>query len=111
MAGRIVSSVTMPTKRDIMETHGVNLVAGVPMNSRLSTGLLVGDIYSSLLCWVLVTLKDQPLYVDAAGDYVKSTRYAIGPSKGRKYIDNGRETVDFDRGPCRIVIYTKMLLN
>ena len=55
--------------------------------------------------------NDQPLYVDAAGDYVKNTRYAIGPSTGRENIDIGRATVHFDRGPGRIIIYTKMLLN
>jgi hypothetical protein len=54
---------------------------------------------------------NEPLYVDAAGDYVKSTRYAVGPSTGRENIDNGRATVDFDRGPCRIVICTKRSLN
>jgi hypothetical protein len=56
-------------------------------------------------------LNDQPLYVDAAGDYVKSTRYAVGPSTGRENIDNGRAIVDCDRGPCRIVICTKRSLN
>ena len=49
----------------------------------------------------------QPLYVDAAGDYVKSTRYAIGPSTGRENIDNGRAIVDFDRGPCMIALCTE----
>ncbi|KAJ8104742.1 hypothetical protein OPT61_g10596 [Boeremia exigua] len=41
----------------------------------------------------------QPLYVDADGNHVKNTRYAIGPLTGREYFDNGRGTVDFDRGP------------
>ena len=57
MADRIVSSGTMPTNRDIMETHGITLEARAAMNSKLSTGLSAGDICSSSLCWVLVTLK------------------------------------------------------
>ena len=55
--------------------------------------------------------NNHPLYVDAAGGYIKSARYSVGPSTGRENIDNGRATVDFDRGPCRILICTKRSLN
>ena len=56
-------------------------------------------------------LDDQPLYVDAKGDYIKSTCYAVGPSTGRENIDNGRATVSFDRGPCRVATRTTRSLN
>jgi hypothetical protein len=56
-------------------------------------------------------LDDQPLYVDAKGDHIKSTLYAVGPSIGRENIDNGRATVNFDIRPCRIATRTKRLLN
>lgn len=49
------------------------------------------------------TPDGQPLYVDAEGKHIKDTCYAIGPSTGRENLDNGRATVNFDRGPCKIV--------
>ncbi|KAF3005696.1 hypothetical protein E8E13_005421 [Curvularia kusanoi] len=45
------------------------------------------------------TPDNQPLYVDAKGNRVMSTHYAIGPSTGREFVDNGRVTAGFDRGP------------
>lgn len=57
------------------------------------------------------TLGDQPLYVDAEGNLVKSSCYAVGPSTGRENVDNGRATVSFDRGPCRVSTQTKISLD
>ncbi|QDS77893.1 hypothetical protein FKW77_000546 [Venturia effusa] len=45
------------------------------------------------------TPVDQPLYVDAKGNRIINTCYAIGLSTGREYFDSGRATVNFDRGP------------
>lgn len=45
---------------------------------------------------------NEPLYIDENGVDVIDARFAIGPSTGRELIDNGRATIDFDRGPCEI---------
>ncbi|KAJ8067351.1 hypothetical protein OCU04_004704 [Sclerotinia nivalis] len=39
------------------------------------------------------------LYTDANGVDITNAKFAIGPSTGRELIDNGRATIDFDRGP------------
>jgi hypothetical protein len=46
---------------------------------------------------------DSPLYTDADGAQVTDARFAIGPSTGREFIDDGRATIDFDRGPCKTI--------
>lgn len=46
---------------------------------------------------------NEPLYTDANGVDITDTKFAIGPSTGREFIDNKRMTIDFDRGPCKIV--------
>jgi len=43
---------------------------------------------------------DGPLYIDANGSETTDSAFVIGPSTGREMIDNKRDTVDFDRGPC-----------
>ncbi|XPS68903.1 hypothetical protein M3J09_001183 [Ascochyta lentis] len=45
------------------------------------------------------TPDGRPLYIDAKGNHIKDTRYAVGLSTGRENLDNGRATVNFDRGP------------
>lgn len=45
--------------------------------------------------------RDEPLYTDANGVDITDAKFAIGPSTGRESIDNGRATIDFDRGPCK----------
>jgi hypothetical protein len=47
------------------------------------------------------TTGNQPLYVDADGIEITDERFAVGPSTGRESIDNGRATINFDRGPCK----------
>jgi len=44
------------------------------------------------------------LYVDANGTYVLDEKFAIGPSTGREMVDNGRASIHFDRGPCKLPI-------
>ncbi|KAF2757486.1 hypothetical protein EJ05DRAFT_465617 [Pseudovirgaria hyperparasitica] len=41
------------------------------------------------------------LYVDADGHDIVDTKYAIGPSPGREWIDNGRVNIKLDRGPWK----------
>ena len=41
-----------------------------------------------------------PLYIDQYNVEVTNPWFAIGPSTGRGFIDEGRVDVDFDRGPC-----------
>lgn len=48
------------------------------------------------------TPSTQPLYVDANGDHIVNERFAVGPSTGRETLDNGRATINFHRGPCKI---------
>ena len=40
------------------------------------------------------------LYTDSNGTTTSDPRFAIGPSTGRSFIDDGRANVEFDRGPC-----------
>lgn len=41
------------------------------------------------------------------GSQVEEPRFAVGPSNSRYQLDDGRITVEFDRGPCRL----KMIFN
>ena len=49
----------------------------------------------------LETLHPKPLYTDHDGVEVMYSRFAIGPSTGRGFSDDGRSAVEFDRGPCK----------
>lgn len=42
-----------------------------------------------------------PLYTNSKGVDIVNSRFAIGPSTGRKFHDNERQTFEFDRGPCK----------
>ncbi|KAI9679362.1 MAG: hypothetical protein M1817_005384 [Caeruleum heppii] len=42
---------------------------------------------------------DSPLYTDQHGDEITNSKFAVGPSTAREFIDHGRATIDFDRGP------------
>jgi len=54
----------------------------------------------------LISRSDnETLYTDADGVDVNDSRFSIGPSTGREFIDNGRVGVDFDRGPCKSLSY------
>lgn len=44
----------------------------------------------------------KPVYVDTQGNHINDTQFAVGPSTGRENLDDGRATVTFDRGPCKI---------
>lgn len=49
----------------------------------------------------LVGPTDRPLYTDCHGVQVKDSKFAVGPSTGRGFNDDGRSTVHFDDGPCK----------
>lgn len=40
-------------------------------------------------------------YVDQDGTEIKDLRFAIGPSVGREFVDDGRCDAQYDRGPCK----------
>lgn len=42
------------------------------------------------------------ILVNEDGSQFEDDRFAIGPSTGRGFLDDGRIDVDFDRGPCKI---------
>jgi len=44
---------------------------------------------------------NQAVYTNVNGMDVTDSRFAIGPSTGRELFDNGRATVDLDKGPCK----------
>ena len=52
--------------------------------------------------------ENEYLYTDGNGIDIKDSRFAIGPSTGRELIDNGRATVEFDRGPCKFLSHLKL---
>lgn len=39
------------------------------------------------------------------GSQIEERRFAVGPSTGRSQLDYGRMAVDFDRGPCKLMLY------
>ncbi|KAK2762249.1 hypothetical protein FQN54_001259 [Arachnomyces sp. PD_36] len=43
--------------------------------------------------------REAPLYVDQNGAVVTSKRFAVGPSTGREFFDDGRASIEFNRGP------------
>ncbi|KAF2685338.1 hypothetical protein K458DRAFT_403544 [Lentithecium fluviatile CBS 122367] len=51
---------------------------------------------------------NKPLYVDADGINVVDERFAVGPSTGREFLDDGRATINFDRGPCKISVHNEI---
>jgi hypothetical protein len=40
-------------------------------------------------------------YIDVEGRKVSDPRFVVGPSTGRELFDDGRGTIEFDRGPCK----------
>lgn len=48
--------------------------------------------------------KVGPLYIDQQGESVTDERFAVGPSTGREFSDDGRASIAFDRGPCKILV-------
>lgn len=44
---------------------------------------------------------DGHLFTDSDGKEVRDERFAIGPSTGRDWIDEGRSSLKCDRGPCK----------
>lgn len=47
-----------------------------------------------------------PLYTKCGGVPITNPRFAVGPSVGRVHMDDGRSTVEFDRGPCKTCCQT-----
>ena len=45
-----------------------------------------------------------PLYVKTGGVPITNPRFVVGPSVGRVFMDDGRSTVEFDRGPCKTLL-------
>lgn len=43
------------------------------------------------------------------GSVTKSQRFAVGPSTGREFLDDGRMEMDSDRGPC-VTSYSAIFL-
>lgn len=43
---------------------------------------------------------DGPLFSDDLGKPITDSKFVIGPILGREWMDNGRATIDSDRGPC-----------
>jgi len=43
---------------------------------------------------------DGPLATDQHGDEIIDPKFAVGPSNGREFVDDGKASVGFDRGPC-----------
>jgi hypothetical protein len=48
--------------------------------------------------------QNEPLYVDPNGIDIIDENFAVGPFMGRESIDNGRATISFNRGPCKISV-------
>ena len=68
--------------------------------------------YGSLYYSSGLSDSDGCVLVKEDGTRVKERRFAIGPSTGRGFLDDGRITLAFDRGPCKLSnqIYQSYLL-
>ena len=51
-----------------------------------------------------VSSPNQPLYMNAMNVQITDQRFAVGPSTGREFIDDGRADIEFDRGPCKSIV-------
>lgn len=47
--------------------------------------------------------SDGCVLVKKDGSEAKEHRFAVGPSTGREFLDDGRLALDFDRGPCKML--------
>jgi hypothetical protein len=47
--------------------------------------------------------RGEPLYVNSDGVDITDDEFAVGPSMGREWIDDGRASVEMERGPCEDV--------
>lgn len=55
-----------------------------------------------------------PLYVDSAGNEVRSRKFGIGPTNHRSFFDFGKGDLDIGRGPCKFIsnlYYSPMLIH
>jgi hypothetical protein len=44
-----------------------------------------------------------PLYVDSAGNEMRSKKFGIGPTNDRSFFDFGKGELDIGRGPCKFI--------
>jgi hypothetical protein len=51
--------------------------------------------------------RDEATYVNANGNEIVDKNFAVGPSTGRESVDDGRATIEFDRGPCKTCVATQ----
>ena len=97
-------------------------VSGVPLDT-VWAGMVIEDRFTIVKAiaryqkaWISCTFKqfgslyyiedlDGPtqslLYTDCDGVESNEPRFAVGPSTGRNFSDDGRSMVEFDRGPCK----------
>lgn len=49
------------------------------------------------------------IYTSPSEPEVPDSRFTIGPSTGRDFVDYGRDSLDFDRGPCKFYLTYRFL--
>ena len=60
------------------------------------------ELYGSLYYAQDLDVPSQsPLHIDYHSNTIAKPKFAIGPSTGREFNDDGRATVEFDKGPCK----------
>ena len=50
---------------------------------------------------IRVENRPEYLYKDSSSHKIRNERFAIGPASGRDWSDEGRNTLEVDRGPCK----------
>jgi hypothetical protein len=55
--------------------------------------------------------RGEPLCVDSDGVDITDDEFAVGPSMGREWIDDGRASVEMERGPCQHVLRTVLFFS
>lgn len=46
-------------------------------------------------------LFDECLYIDKDGQAVEDSRFAVGPAVSRECVNDGKQKIQCDRGPCK----------
>lgn len=65
---------------------------------------MIGSIYYRADLDDQVASQQSSLNVDEKGKTIPAERFSIGPTTDRKFFDDGRGLMHFDRGPCTMFI-------
>lgn len=81
----------------------LNIVKAIAGYQKAWTSFAFKEFGSLYYAEDLDVAPQRPFSVDFQGDAITIPRFAVGPSTGREFYDDGRATIKFHRGPCKII--------